>query len=261
MQVALVGQAKYVSYELQAVCVLTAQIPHHPATLTKMLSMYTINLKQSVVRGEDLSLAREVPMPNCSRASAHSLWAHMLPRLNSDILRGLVPSAAAAATPRGVEGCGALITSTSAYSHCVNVGSRGWQRASTSSSQHLNKCAEARASGAERPVGVPARQGSVSKSPGGGGASWGEPPGGTSSTNNADKASAVAAAVTWFGASCLIICVNLAWGMLTALPAACKLVWWPAAPLARAAKHSIAKAPCCESAASVSTWTDIHTTI
>ena len=51
MQVALVGQAKYVSYELQAVCVLTAQIPHHPATLTKMLSMYTINLKQSVVRG------------------------------------------------------------------------------------------------------------------------------------------------------------------------------------------------------------------
>jgi hypothetical protein len=47
----------------------------------------------------------------------------MLPRLNSDILSGLVPSAAAAATPRGVEGCGALITSTNAYSHCVHVGS------------------------------------------------------------------------------------------------------------------------------------------
>lgn len=49
---------------------------------------------------------------------------------------------------------------------------------------------------ARKEVVVPARHGSDSRSPGGGGASWGEPPGGTSSTSNADKASAVAAALT-----------------------------------------------------------------
>ncbi len=31
------GQAKHVAYELQAVCILTAQIPHQFATLTMML--------------------------------------------------------------------------------------------------------------------------------------------------------------------------------------------------------------------------------
>ena len=51
MQVVVVGQAKYVAYELQAVCILTAQIPHQVATLIMMLSMCTFNLKQSVVRG------------------------------------------------------------------------------------------------------------------------------------------------------------------------------------------------------------------
>ena len=38
----------------------------------------------------------------------------MLPKLKREILRGLLPSAAAAATPRGVQGCGALMTSTNA---------------------------------------------------------------------------------------------------------------------------------------------------
>lgn len=69
----------------------------------------------TVVSWEDLSLAREAPMPSCSKASAQSLWAHMFPKLNSEILRGLLPSAAAAAAPRGVEGSGMLITSTSAW--------------------------------------------------------------------------------------------------------------------------------------------------
>ena len=48
MQVALVGQAKYVAYELQAVCILAAQTPHQLARLTTML--YTFNLKQSTGR-------------------------------------------------------------------------------------------------------------------------------------------------------------------------------------------------------------------
>lgn len=46
----------------------------------------------------------------------------MFPKLKSEILRGLLPSAAAAAAPRGVEGSGMLITSTSAWQDKQRVG-------------------------------------------------------------------------------------------------------------------------------------------
>ena len=67
---------------------------------TCIRSMYFL----TVASGTLDSLERESVMPSCKSASAHDLWAHMLPKLNKEILSGEPASAAAAAAPLGVLG-------------------------------------------------------------------------------------------------------------------------------------------------------------
>lgn len=82
--------------EVQAIETFAINAP----LLTCIRSMYFF----TVASGTADSLDSEPAMPRCNKASAQDLCAHMLPKLNKEILSGEPASAAAAAAPRGVLG-------------------------------------------------------------------------------------------------------------------------------------------------------------